>query len=144
MYYALINDTNIGTAKYIITPERLVDSLTSTWSGPDSSFNIAPEKIILGYSLASEKSSTSGLSFIDPSMYFSKDILSLAKGGVTRWAEKGGGLNWGSYAHFGPNGNIIPPPAVANNTICCGKNQNSDDYRNKCVNNCYGAGGARI
>ena len=79
MYYCQIADTEckIGGG----TPEDVITSLKTNWSGPNSKHKFHPGKILLGYTFGTVEG---------PKDYLSADILKLANGGWTRWAKLGG------------------------------------------------------
>jgi len=89
MYYAILGDTETAAGGSLTTPQILTESLTTLWTTPEgatkqSRFNLRPDQIILGFSFGHKENIPK---------YITPDILKLASGGISRWAQKGGGLN---------------------------------------------------
>jgi hypothetical protein len=94
MYYALINDTECSVG--IGPPSALAKSLRMYWSGPASRYKLDPSQIILGFSFGETTSPEDYLNFVSPQG--KKVWPDLARGGITRWAEQGGNIQWGHVA----------------------------------------------
>jgi hypothetical protein len=89
MYYALINDTEQERGGTLTNTDVLITSLETRWSGPNSKYKLDPEQIILGLSFGKTES---------PQTFFTgedgKRIFELASGGISRWVEHGGNIDW--------------------------------------------------
>ncbi len=86
MFYALINDSEcaVGVGS---DPDKFKSSLHNMWSGTDSTYKFDPSQLILGFSFGVDTS---------PQKYLVDNGIwpDIASGGITRWAEYGGVINW--------------------------------------------------
>jgi len=99
------------------------DRISYDWS---VYFKGMSDKIILGYSLSGKNETKS-----QNKAYFSKDIIKLANGGISIWAQKGG-----LYGQHTPWSN--PCPITDTTHKCCGSDAT---WCNQSKKNCEGTGG---
>jgi hypothetical protein len=92
MYYALINDTETDKGGTLKAPIKLIQSLQTTWSGPNSKYKLDPEQIILGLSFGHTQSPKNFFTG-----HYGTTIFELASGGISRWVEHGGEIGGGCY-----------------------------------------------
>ena len=140
MYYALIGDTICKSAGGGF--DGIKTSLNDKWTGDNSTYKFLPEQIILGLSFGI------GTPTQDLNKFFGETGIwgtqpGQAFGGVSRWAEQGGHINWGwkntdGTIHNGAKGKVCdgapkPPPPKKNcanspDKCCTGTKNCSDDF----------------